>query len=153
LTANTIQTLEFFINLHTPASACLKALRLIPKSITMKNENLAVLEKWFEGFNSKNLELLLSLYHENAQHFSPKLKIRQPETNGLIKGKDQLRAWWKDAFERLPKLHYQPNYSIADDNSVFVEYVRTVPGEEEMIVGEVLFFENGLIVKSKVFHS
>ena len=119
----------------------------------MKNENLAVLKKWFEGFNSKNLDLLLSLYDNNAAHFSPKLKIRKPETNGLIKGKEQLRDWWKDAFERLPELHYHPNYSIADDKSVFVEYLRTVPGEEDLIVGEVLFFENGLIVRSKVFHS
>jgi hypothetical protein len=119
----------------------------------MKNENLTVLKKWFEGFNSKNLDLLLSLYNDKAEHFSPKLKIRKPETNGLIKGKDQLRDWWKDAFERLPDLHYQPNYSIADDKSVFVEYIRTTPGEDDLIVGEVLFFENGLIVKSKVFHS
>ncbi len=119
----------------------------------MKNENLIALEKWFEGFNSKNLDLLLSLYHENAEHFSPKLKIRKPETNGLIKGKSQLRDWWKDAFERLPELHYQPNYSIADDKSVFVEYIRTVPGENDMVVGEVLFFDNGLIIRSKVFHS
>jgi hypothetical protein len=119
----------------------------------MKDQHLLILKKWFEGFNSKNLELLLSLYDDNAEHFSPKLKIRKPETNGLITGKNQLRAWWKDAFERLPELHYQPNYTIADDKSVFVEYTRTVPGEEELIVGEVLFFENGLIVKSKVFHS
>ena len=132
----------------------------------MKNQNLTILNSWFEAFNSKNLDLLLSLYNENAEHFSPKLKIpacqstasaaagrRKPETNGLIKGKEQLRDWWKDAFERLPELHYQPNYSIADDKSVFVEYIRTVPGEGDLIVGEVLFFENGLIVKSKVFHS
>jgi hypothetical protein len=119
----------------------------------MKNENQVILEQWFEGFNSKDLDLLLSLYNDNAEHFSPKLKIRKPETNGLIKGKKQLRAWWKDAFERLPQLHYEPNYYIADDKSIFVEYVRTVPGEDDMIVGEVLFFENGLIVRSKVFHS
>lgn len=121
-------------------------------TLVMKN-NLAALDQWFDGFNSKNLELLLSLYAEDAEHFSPKLKIRKPETNGLIKGKEELRAWWKDAFERLPELHYQPNYSVADEKTVFVEYVRTVPGEEPMIVGEVLFFENGLIVRSKVFHS
>lgn len=119
----------------------------------MKNENSKIVEKWFEAFNSKDLGLLLSLYNDKAEHFSPKLKIRQPETNGLIKGKEQLRAWWKDAFERLPGLHYQPGYSIADDNNVFVEYTRTVPGEDDMIVGEVLFFENGLIIRSKVFHS
>jgi len=119
----------------------------------MKNENLTALKNWIESFNSKNLDSLLSLYNNNAEHFSPKLKIRKPETNGLIKGKEQLRNWWKDAFERLPELHYQVNYSIADDKSVFVEYLRTTPGEDDLIVGEVLFFENGLIVKSKVFHS
>jgi hypothetical protein len=119
----------------------------------MKNPNLTSLQTWFTAFNTKDLDLLLSLYHENAEHFSPKLKIRQPETNGLIKGKVQLRNWWQEAFERLPELHYAPNYSIADEKSVFVEYLRTVPGEDDLIVGEVLFFENGLIVKSKVFHS
>jgi hypothetical protein len=119
----------------------------------MKNENLAALKKWFDAFNSKNIDLLLALYHNDAEHFSPKLKIRKPETQGLIKGKEQLKEWWQDAFERLPELHYHLNYSIADDQSIFAEYIRTVPGEEDLIVGEVLFFENGLIVKSKVFHS
>lgn len=119
----------------------------------MKNKNLATLQTWFEAFNTKDLDLLLSLYHDNAEHFSPKLKARKPETNGLIKGKAQLRIWWQDAFDRLRELHYQPGYSIADDQSVFVEYLRTVPGEDDLIVGEVLFFENGLIVRSKVFHS
>ncbi|CAN5170669.1 nuclear transport factor 2 family protein [soil metagenome] len=119
----------------------------------MNNKNLTILNKWFEGFNSKNLDLLLSLYDENAEHFSPKLKLRQPETEGWIKGKAQLREWWKDAFERLPQLNYQLNYSIADDKSIFAEYIRTVPGEDDLIVGEVLFIKNGLIIKSKVFHS
>lgn len=119
----------------------------------MKTENLHVLKKWIDSFNSKQLDDLLSLYHDNAEHFSPKLKARNPATNGWIKGKEQLRHWWASAFERLPGLRYQPNYSIADDHSVFVEYLRTVPGEEDMIVGEVLLLENGLIVKSKVFHS
>jgi hypothetical protein len=119
----------------------------------MKNENLRVLQNWMDSFNSKNLEQLLALYDDHAEHFSPKLKARQPETNGWIKGKDQLRLWWKDAFDRLPELHYKTNYAVADDTTVFVEYVRTVPGEADLVVGEVLFFENGRIVKSKVFHS
>jgi hypothetical protein len=119
----------------------------------MKSENLLALNNWIESFNIKNLDSLLSLYNENAEHYSPKLKVRKPETNGLIKGKEQLREWWKDAFERLPQLNYRVNYSIADDKSVFVEYLRSVPGEDDLIVGEVLFFENGLIIRSRVFHS
>jgi hypothetical protein len=45
---------------------------------------------WFEAFNKHDLEMLLALYDNNAEHYSPKLKIHQPETNGLIKGKDAL---------------------------------------------------------------
>ena len=47
---------------------------------------------WFDAFNTHDIEMLLALYAEDAEHYSPKLKIRQPETNGLIKGKPALRA-------------------------------------------------------------
>lgn len=46
--------------------------------------NLAMAYKWFDAFNQHNLEQLLSLYDEQAQHFSPKLKIRKPETKGFV---------------------------------------------------------------------
>src|ERR1700758_5589921 len=109
-------------------------------------ENITyIAEKWFAAFNEKNLDALLALYDDNAEQFSPKLKIRQPETQGLIKGKKQLHDWWKDAFDRLPTLHYKPNYFIAADDKIFMEYVRSVKGEEDLIVGEVLFFKNGMI--------
>jgi len=57
--------------------------------------------KWFDAFNKKELEKLLSLYDDEAQHFSPKLKIRQPQTNGLIIGKEAMRVWWQDAFDQI----------------------------------------------------
>lgn len=107
---------------------------------------------WFEAFNEHNLEKLLSLYDENAQHYSPKLKIRQPETQGLIKGKGALRAWWKDAFDRLPSLQYEVKKLTADEQQVFMEYIRHVNGEEDLSVGEVLEINNGLIVFSRVYH-
>jgi ketosteroid isomerase-like protein len=52
--------------------------------------------KWFETFNNKELEKLLSLYDDDAEHFSPKLKPTKP-TNGFVKGKQALREWWQDA--------------------------------------------------------
>jgi hypothetical protein len=48
------------------------------------SELQVIANKWFDAFNNHNLEQLLSLYDENARHYSPKLKIRQPETKGLI---------------------------------------------------------------------
>lgn len=34
--------------------------------------------KWIETFNNKELDKLLSLYDDDAVHFSPKLKILKP---------------------------------------------------------------------------
>lgn len=113
-------------------------------------KNIATL--WFKAFNEHDLENLLKLYDDEAEHFSPKLKIREPETNGLIKGTEQLRKWWKDCFERLPTLEYGVNKLTADSEQVFMEYTRKVEGEEDMEIGEVLEIKSGRIVFSRVYH-
>jgi hypothetical protein len=111
-----------------------------------------IAHRWFAAFNDKDLERLLSLYDNNAEHFSPKLKVRHPETHGLIKGKDALHAWWRDAFDRLPSLQYEIIRLTAHDDRVFMEYIRHVNDEGDLYVGEMLEIQNGLIIKSSVFH-
>lgn len=108
--------------------------------------------KWFDAFNSHQLEQLLSLYDDEARHFSPKLKIRKPETNGFVEGKQALREWWQDAFERLPSLHYKVTSLTANSDRVFMEYIRNVDDEEDMLVAEVLDVKNGKIIASRVYH-
>jgi limonene-1,2-epoxide hydrolase len=115
-------------------------------------EITSIAYKWFEAFNQHNLEQLLSLYDDNAQHFSPKLKIRKPETNGLVIGKEAMREWWKDAFDRLPTLHYKVTSLTANTDRVFMEYVRSVENEDDMLVAEVLEIRDGKIVLSRVYH-
>jgi ketosteroid isomerase-like protein len=115
-------------------------------------ENITVAKKWFNAFNTHDLEALLSLYHNDAKHFSPKLKLRKPETKGYVKGKSALREWWQDAFERLPSLNYNYTTLTANEERVFMEYIRKVDGEEELLVAEVLEIKEGLIVASRVYH-
>lgn len=111
-----------------------------------------VAHAWMAAFNAKQLEQLLELYDESAEHYSPKLKLRHPETKGLIKGKKALRAWWRDAFDRLPSLRYELIRLTAENDRVFMEYVRRVAGEEDLYVGEMLEVKDGRIVASAVFH-
>ena len=118
----------------------------------LQQQNIEIATKWFQAFNDHNLEQLLALYHNEAEHYSPKLKVRQPETNGLVKGKATLRAWWQDSFDRLPTLSYSPTTFTANEQRVFMEYVRSVENEEHMLVGEVLEIADGLIVASRVYH-
>lgn len=117
-----------------------------------KNPLIDIATQWFNAFNKHNLEQLLALYEQNARHYSPKLKINQPESNGLIIGKNALRAWWGDAFIRLPSLKYVPQRLIADEFAVFMEYTRHVDGEDMLCVGEILEIQNGLIISSRVYH-
>ena len=112
-----------------------------------------IANQWFEAFNQHDLKKLLSLYDDNAEHYSPKLKLHQPETNGLIKGKNTLRNWWADAFNRLPNLHYEVLKLTADDEQIFMEYIRQTPNEPDLRVGEVLVIVNDKIIASRVYHS
>ncbi|MFN8317517.1 MAG: nuclear transport factor 2 family protein [Chitinophagales bacterium] len=117
------------------------------------NQLKLIANQWFEAFNAHNIEKLLALYSEEAEHYSPKLKVHQPETNGLIRGKAALRAWWTDAFDRLPELHYEVLQLTADEKQVFMEYIRQTPNEADLRVGEVLVINNGEITASRVYHS
>jgi ketosteroid isomerase-like protein len=118
----------------------------------MPHPHTAIAHRWSAAFNAHDLEALLALYAENAEHYSPKLKVRRPETQGWVKGKDALREWWRDAFDRLPTLRYEVLTLTADDAQVFMEYIRHVEGEEDLRVGEVLEIAGGLIVASRVYH-
>lgn len=119
----------------------------------MSPENLqSIAYRWFDAFNTKQLEKLLALYDDEAQHFSPKLKIRQPETEGLIIGKEAMRVWWQDAFDRLPSLNYKVTSLTANTDRVFMEYIRQVDDEEDMLVAEVLEVRDGKIIASRVYH-
>lgn len=117
---------------------------------TLQNKNIAL--SWFKAFNEHCLEDLLALYSYSAEHYSPKLKIKMPETNGLIRGKEALHDWWQDAFDRIPSLRYEIKKLTADEVQVFMEYIRHVEGEEDLLVGEVLEIKSGLIVFSRVYH-
>ncbi|MBZ0205077.1 MAG: nuclear transport factor 2 family protein [Flavobacteriales bacterium] len=117
-----------------------------------RNGQFRIAEAWFDAFNAHDLDGLLALYADDARHYSPKLKERQPATNGYIVGKEALRQWWQDAFNRLPTLRYERTYWLADEEAVFMEYIRHVEGESDLIVGELLEVRAGRIIVSRVYH-
>jgi ketosteroid isomerase-like protein len=115
------------------------------------NKNLSIAHKWFEAFNNKNIDQLLSLYDEYAEHFSPRLKAKSPDTNGIIKGKKEMQTWWETAFEDLPTLQYKVTSLTANSDRVFMEYIRSVEGENDLLMAEVLDIKEGMIVFSRVY--
>lgn len=113
---------------------------------------IALARTWLDAFNRRDLERLLALYDEDAVHASPKLRARLPETRGEIRGKVALREWWQEAMARLPGLRYEERHLTASGGRVFMEYERTNPGEEPLLVAEVLVCRGGRIERSHVYH-
>jgi heme-degrading monooxygenase HmoA/ketosteroid isomerase-like protein len=111
-----------------------------------------IAEKWLACFERRDLDGLLALYADDATHTSPKIRVRHPETGGLLRGKDAMRVWWADSFARLPSMSYVPVSITADRDRVYYEYIRKVDGEADMPVCEELDVRAGLIIASRVFH-
>jgi 8-oxo-dGTP diphosphatase len=111
-----------------------------------------VAKRWLSTFNARDLDALLALYADDAVHISPKLRDRRPETCGEIRGKAALRAWWADAFARLPGMAYDERAITTSHDRVVLEYLRRVPGEADLIVAESYVVKGGVIVESRVFH-
>lgn len=107
---------------------------------------------WLKAFNAKDLEGLLALYADDCRHTSPKIRALHPETGGQLVGKAALRAWWADAFVRLPGLRYEETLVTAAEHSVLLEYVRHAPNEPPMFVAEVFELRDGRISASRVYH-
>jgi ketosteroid isomerase-like protein len=117
------------------------------------SENLAQLGRdWLAAFNDKDLERLVGLYADDCTHTSPKLRVQRPESGGKLHGKAALHAWWEDAFRRLPGLRYESLTITANEQRVFLEYLRHAPGEASYPVAEVFEVTAGKIAASRVYH-
>ena len=46
------------------------------------------------AYATRDAAALLALYADDATHTSPKIRVRHPETGGLLKGKAAMRTWF-----------------------------------------------------------
>ena len=116
------------------------------------SDNLALGRAWLSAFNAHDVDALVALYSETCTHTSPKIRSLHPESGGALRGKAALTAWWREANTRLPGLRYECTALTANDERVFVEYIRHAPNEAAMPVAEVFDVREGRIVASRVYH-
>jgi ketosteroid isomerase-like protein len=118
----------------------------------MSEKNIAIGREFLRAFNARDLDGLIALYADDAVHVTPKARIQHPESGGRVPGRQALREWWAESFDRLPSLQYDPVTVTADDERVWLEYRRRVPNEPELAVAEILVIRDGKVVQSRVYH-
>ena len=117
-----------------------------------REANLEVARAWLRAFNAYDVDALVALYAEDATHTSPKIAALHPETGGKLIGRAALAAWWRASNARLPGLHYAETALTADDDRVFVEYLRHAPNAPPTPIAEVFVIRSGSIIASRVYH-
>lgn len=64
-------------------------------------------QDWIDSWNSRDLQRILALYTDEFAMSSPLIAQLTGETSGTLKGKDAVGAYWNEALERFPQLHFE----------------------------------------------
>ena len=112
------------------------------------------MKKWIEGWNTNDIKTVLSMYSENIEFSSPKIKIVFPDRNiSKIKNKKDLEEYWSKALKNnFPGLKFTVKEVIVHNNKIILEYYATLDDKHKTSVIEKFEFNNGLITKSDVFY-
>ena len=83
----------------------------------------AHIDKWINAWNAHDLKAIISLYAENIEFRSPKVKIVFPDkTNATIYNRKDLEAYFSLGLKRFSELHFTPIDFIVKGNNILLEY-------------------------------
>jgi len=110
-------------------------------------------KRWIEAWNKHDLQTVLSMYSEEIEFSSPKIKAVFPErTISKIKNRKDLKEYWSKALKKYPKLNFVLKESIFHNNVCLIEYYAVLDGRTRTSVIEKFEMQNGLVIKSSVFY-
>jgi ketosteroid isomerase-like protein len=105
----------------------------------------AFAQEWVSSWNSHDLDRILSHYSDDFEMTSPFIASLMNEPTGTIKGKENVRAYWAKALERIPDLKFELIEVFASVDSIAI-YYHAVLGKRAV---EVLFLDwNGKVSRA-----
>lgn len=96
---------------------------------------------WLDAWNAHDVEAVLEHFAEDVVFTSPVAARVLDDSDGVVRGKHALRAYWTRALERVPDLHFELLGAYAGVEAIVINYRNQVGG----LVSEVLIFENNLV--------
>ena len=112
------------------------------------------IERWINAWNNKDLETVLSMFTEDIEFSSPKIKVITPEFNSeKVNNKQDLKHYWSTAKEKITSLHFAPKEYFIKGNICVLEYVATFDGKTKFLAIEKSEFnEDNKIYKASAFY-
>jgi len=103
--------------------------------------------EWVKAWNEHDLDKIMSHYAEDFEMNSPIIKKIMNIESGIIKGKKQVRKYWKKALEMNPNIHFEIIKTYYGNNSVVINYKG-----HRGLSAETFFFNKEGKVKSAYAH-
>ena len=97
---------------------------------------------WAEDWNSHDLDRIMSHFADHVVFRSPVAAELLDSCDGMVRGKDAVRAYFAEGLRRFPDLHFEVLGVYLGINTIVINY-RNQAGR---LVSEILAFEDGLVV-------
>jgi hypothetical protein len=99
-------------------------------------------QQWLSAFNAHDIEAVLEHFADDVVFTSPVAARVVPDSGGVIRGKEALRAYWTTALERIPDLQFELLGIYTGIDTLVINYRNQIGG----LVNEVLTFADGRVV-------
>jgi hypothetical protein len=103
----------------------------------------AFAESWLAAWNAHDLEAVLAHFADDVTFTSPVAARLVEGSDGVIRGKEALRAYWSTGLERFPDLRFELVGLYSGIDTIVVNYRN----QNGALAGEVLRFAGGLVVE------
>ena len=100
-------------------------------------------DSWVQGWNAHDLELLLSHFSDDVIFTSPVAAQLPNDSDGVIRGKAELREYWAEGLRRIPDLRFEVIDVYIGLHTLVINYRN----QKKTLVNEVLIFDGHLVVQ------
>ena len=63
-------------------------------------------EHWLAAWNAHDLDAVMALFHDDIVFTSPLAMKIVPDSEGVLRGKEALKAYWRAALAQFYDLHF-----------------------------------------------
>ncbi len=105
--------------------------------------------EWIAAWNSANLDRVLKLYAEDCEMSSAGIIGLGFSKDGVLRGKESVRAYWRDALSKSPDLQFDLKNVFASPDSVAIHYYSS-RGHD--VLEYLRINSDGLIVQGSANH-
>lgn len=122
----------------------------LPKELERMLEH--VYREWDRAWSEDDLEAMIALYAPDAVLESPLVAHLLDRPDGVLRGRDQIKALLDKAAPRKPdRRSFHRRGYFTDGRTLVWEYPRATPDGEQMDFFEVMEIEDGLIRQHRVY--